>query len=516
MEYTQLGNGEQQEVIALLLRPESYGCLSGLVTRIDTHISVIFLVGDHAYKMKRAVNFAYLDYSTLEQRRQLCEAELAVNRRTAPSLYRKVLPVTRERDGTLKLDGEGEPVEWLVSMNRFDQETLFDRMAVSNRLTPVLMTALADSIATFHQAAEADISRKGSAAMRWVVDGNNHEIQQRTPALFDASQTGLLEVRSQEMLGDVSELLDRRSAQGHLRHCHGDLHLRNICLFEGRPTLFDGVEFNEAITSIDVLYDLAFLLMDLEHRGHQGLGNTVFNRYLAMTEELDGLAAMPLFLACRAAIRAHTTAAAAEAQSDPESAQALKVEACAYLDLACEYLIPKQARLIAVGGLSGTGKSTLGWQLAPLLGRAPGALILRSDVIRKRLFGVAPEAELNAAAYTKEQSVRVYARLQQDAAAALAAGQSVIVDAVFAHAAERIAIDKIAREASVPGIGLWLEAPKELLQARVTARTGDASDADADVVAQQLTYDTGSLEWQRIDASGDAQATLDAAKRLVL
>lgn len=516
MEDTQLGNDEQQEVIAFLLRPESYGCPSGQVTRIDTHISVIFLVDDHAYKMKRAVNFAYLDYSTLERRQQLCEAELAVNCRTAPEIYRNVLPVTRELDGTLKLDGEGEPVEWLVSMNRFDQDTLFDRMAVSDRLTPKLMTDLADSIAEFHKSAATDISRKGSAAMRWVVDGNNHEIHQRTPKLFDASRTAFLETRSQEMLDDVSALLDRRSDQGHLRHCHGDLHLRNICLFEGRPTLFDGVEFNEAITSIDVLYDVAFLLMDLEHRGHRDLGNVVFNRYLAMSEELDGLTAMPLFLACRAAIRAHTTAAAAEAQTNPESVRVLEVEACAYLDLACEYLIPKPPRLIAVGGLSGTGKSTLGRQLASLVGRSPGALILRSDVIRKRLFGVAPEAELDAVAYTKEQSLRVYARLQQDAAAALAAGQSVIVDAVFAHAEERIAIDKIAREASVLGTGLWLEAPKELLQARVTARTGDASDADAAVVAQQFTYDTGSLDWHRVDASGDAQTTLDAAKRLVL
>jgi len=383
-----------------------------------------------------------------------------VNRRTAPAIYRKTLAVTRGLDGKLKLDGEGKSVEWLVSMNRFDQETLFDRMAVSDRLTPVLMTALADSITEFHQAAEADISRKGSAAMRWVVDGNSHEIQQRTPGLFGVSRTGLLKARSQEVLGDVSELLDRRADQGQLRHCHGDLHLRNICLFEGRPTLFDGVEFNEAITSIDVLYDLAFLLMDLEHRGHRDLGNVVFNRYLAMTEELDGLAAMLLFLASRAAIRAHTTAAAAEAQSDPESVRALEVEACAYLDLACEYFVPKPPRLIAVGGLSGTGKSTLARQLAPLVGRAPGALVLRSDVIRKRLFGVAPEVQLDAAAYTKEQSGRVYARMQRDAADAIAAGQSVIVDAVFARAEERAAIENIAREAAVPAMGLWLEAPK--------------------------------------------------------
>ncbi|NKB57659.1 MAG: AAA family ATPase [Alphaproteobacteria bacterium] len=505
----------QRDVIAFLLRPESYGRAKAPVTRIDTHISVIFLVGDRAYKMKRTIRFPYLDYGTVDRRRHFCELELAVNRRTAPSLYRRVMSVTREVDGALCLDGVGTPVEWLIEMTRFDQDTLFDRMATADRLTTALMTTLADSIAAFHDDAEAKAGRSGAAAMRWVVDGNNREIGERVPIMFAAQQVEHLRSHSVQALDDVAALLDDRAVRGRLRHCHGDLHLRNICLFEGRPTLFDGVEFNEAITSIDVLYDLAFLLMDLEHRGHRDLANIVFNRYLAMTGDLDGLAAMPLFLSCRAAIRTHTTAAAASAQPDPTVARELEGEARAYLDLACDFLTPPPPQLIAVGGLSGTGKSTLAGRLAPLVARAPGALLLRSDVIRKRMFGVAPEAELDAAAYTSEQSAHVYAHLQRDAQTALSAGQSVITDAVFARSEERSAIEAIATKAGVPMIGLWLEAPGATLQARVTNRTGDASDADATVVQQQLAYDLGQVEWRRIDASEGTEETFAAARKVV-
>lgn len=516
MPQVQNGDRKQRDVIAFLSDADSYGDVNGAVTRIDTHISIIFLVGDRAYKMKRAVRFAYLDYSEVDRRRFYCEAELAVNRRTAPALYLRVLPVTLEADGRLRLGGGGEPVEWLVEMMRFEQEDLFDRMATADRLTPALMTALADSIAVFHADAETDPGRTGSDAMRWVVNGNVSEIEQRTPAIFAAEKTERLKAQSLAALSDVAPLLDARSARGRLRRCHGDLHLRNICQFDGKPTLFDGVEFNEAITSIDVLYDLAFLLMDLEHRGHRDLANLVCNRYLAMSEDLDGLPAMPLFLACRAAVRAHTTAAAAAAQPDDDAARALEAEARAYLGLACDFLEPVPPRLVLVGGLSGTGKSTLAQRLAPLLGRAPGALTLRSDVIRKRLFGVAPEAPLDEAAYAPAASARVYARLERDAATALQAGQSVIADAVFARAAERKSMEDVARAAGAPVTGLWLEAPAAALQARVTDRTGDASDADAAVVRRQLHYDIGPLEWYRIDAGGTPEQTFSTATQVVL
>ncbi|MFZ2006057.1 MAG: AAA family ATPase, partial [Stellaceae bacterium] len=304
-------------------------------------------------------------------------------------------------------------------------------------------------------------------------------------------------------LDRVGPLIDRRRAAGKVRRCHGDLHLRNICVIDGKPVLFDCIEFSDAFASIDVLYDLAFLLMDLDHQGHRASANLVLNRYLDLTEEADGLAAMPLFISLRAAIRAHVTASAGGA---PE-------EALAYLGHACAALEPAAARLIAVGGLSGTGKSTLAAALGPGLGPTPGARLLRSDVIRKRLLGLDPEARLPQSAYTAEATRRVYAAMRNRAADALRAGYCAILDAVALRPEERQAFAMVAKKAGAPFAGLWLEAPEETMAERVTARRHDASDATAEIVKRQLEVDPGALDWKRIDAAGAAAEVLARAKR---
>ncbi|MGY8959459.1 MAG: AAA family ATPase, partial [Alphaproteobacteria bacterium] len=340
-----------------------------------------------------------------------------------------------------------------------------------------IMRRLADRIYTFHQAAETTPGIDGSEAMRAVIEGNASEL--RAARSLNAQKVEALIAHSHKALRDMASLLDRRGASGAIRDCHGDLHLRNICLLDGEPTLFDGVEFNAEITSIDVLYDFAFLLMDLAHRGHIDLANVVFNRYLAMSGEAayDGLAALGLFQSCRAAIRAHTTVAAAAAQPDASKTIALRAEAAAYLDLALQFLALDTPEMIAVGGLSGTGKSTVAAGLAPIRGNAPGAVILRSDVIRKRMYGAAPKDALSKEAYTRDATARVYERLAMIAATVLEQGQSVIVDAVYAVPAERDAIEAVARRVGAPFRGLWLSAPQSVLQARVAGRDGDASDA---------------------------------------
>ena len=505
----------QEDIVEFLSRPDSYGPDIRDVERIDTHISVVFLAGERAYKMKRAVHFEYVDYGGLDRRRRFCEAEIETNRRTAPALYLGVVAVTRGGDGALQLGGDGEPVEWLVEMRRFDQDTLFDRMAEADRLTPGLMTALADAIHRFHDNAARDMSRGGAAIVRHILDGNFREVRKSTPSLFDPAMVDRLEEHSHAALDNIAGLLDARSGAGWVRRCHGDLHLRNICLVDGEPTLFDGIEFNDDIAVIDVLYDLAFLLMDLEHRRHRDRANEVFNRYMALGGEIGGLAALPLFMACRATIRAHTSAAAARTQADAAARESLRSDARDYLGLAARFLEPGDTRLVAVGGLSGTGKSTLARALAPELGRAPGALVLRSDVIRKRLFGVASEDPLGPEGYAAGVSKNVYAAIQDRAAVALAAGHSVVADAVFAREDERNAIDGVARAAGVVMTGLWLEAPAAVLEDRVTARRNDASDADVRVVRSQLGYDTGNIHWHRIDAGGGAERTLARARAVL-
>ena len=258
-----------------------------------------------------------------------------------------------------------------------------------------------------------------------------------------------------------------------------------------------------------MLYDLAFLLMDLEHRGLAVFSNLVLNRYLDLTGEDDGLAAMPLFLSSRAAIRAHVTAAAMERAAQSKMKPEMAAEARSYLELAAQFLRPRSCRLIAIGGLSGTGKSTLAAALAPSL----GARVLRSGVIRKRLFEVAPETRLPPSAYTAQVSRRVYQTLRLKAGETLAAGYSVIIDAASLKPSERQSFVTVAEAAGVPFSGLWLEALRATMDRRLRARRHDASDASPEVLAQQLQRDPGTVEWVRIEAGGDPEGCLSAARR---
>jgi predicted kinase len=348
--------------------------------------------------------------------------------------------------------------------------------------------------------------------MAEVAQTNIDILRDCRSAGFPAAQIGELHERIRAGLARAAPRLDQRRAQGKVRRCHGDLHLRNICVVEDRPVLFDCIEFSEAIASIDVLYDLAFLLMDLDHRGHRDLANLTLNRYLDLTAEDDGLAALPAFLALRAVIRAHVTATAAEHGWGTGDRAAAFAEARRYVDEAGAMLRPAPRRLIAIGGLSGSGKSSLALRLAPELGVPPGARVLRSDVLRKRRFSVMPEVPLPAEAYTAEVTVQVYRELGERAAMALDAGYAAVIDAVALREEERRTFADVAKAVGVPFTGLWLDAPGAAMRGRVTARQGDASDATVDVLDRQLRHDPGALDWRRIDASGGPEATLAAAR----
>lgn len=502
---------DQREIVTFLSDGASYGKPGARVERIETHISLLFLVECRVYKLKRAVLFSYLDYSTTALRERYCKREITLNQRTAPTLYRRVHAITRGADGNLTFDGKGAALDWVVEMRRFSESNLFDRLADARKLSPALMRDLTDVIATFHRTAEITPRYGGRASTEETIVGNELNLIAACP-LLDRMQVDALHTASMAKLTAAGPLLERRRRDGRVRQCHGDLHLRNICLIDNHPTLFDCIEFSDALSCIDVLYDLAFLLMDLVHRDLQGLASVVFNRYLDITGDVGALATFPLFMSMRAAVRAHVLAV--QARQSP-SAKLLD-EARSYLSLAVGLLHPSPPRLIAIGGLSGTGKSTVAQALAPNFHPAPGARLIRSDVLRKRLFDVAPETRLPSTAYEVEVTERVYNSLREQVAATLAAGYTTIADATFLSESERESMAALAKRAGVPFLGFWLEAPVEVLEARLNAREHDASDADIAVLRRQFEVFSDDTGWYRIDAQPEIRAVLATVRARII
>jgi uncharacterized protein len=509
---------DQSEVIAFLMSSATYPGRPAPVEMIETHGALVFLAGPDAYKIKRAVRYPYMDFSTLEQRRAAIAREFEINQPLAPRIYRAVVAITRAPDGGLRLGGDGPAVEWAVHMRRFDQTALMSAVAGRGELTTALAKRLADAIRDSHDRAPTCLDPSADARMHRIIAGLTRGLAEVDGALTPFRHQDF-ETRATQQLARVAPCLRARGAAGFVRRCHGDLHLNNLVLSNDTPTLFDAIEFDETLATIDTLYDLAFLLMDLDHRRHRAAANVVLNRYLSRSAadlDIDGLAALPLFLGMRSAIRGLVTAERALLQPEGSTARGRDLEAArSSLDDAMRYLAPPPPRLVAVGGLSGTGKSTLAAALAPTLDPAPGALHVRTDAERKAHFGVAETDRLPPQNYTRETSDVIYAKVLAKARRGLAAGHAVIVDAVFGDAGERAAIEHVASEAGVAFSGIWLTAARETLHARVTARQGDASDATAAVVDLQLARGTTATGWPQIDAGGTPEATLAAAGRLL-
>lgn len=500
---------EDQNAAIALLQAEAER--EGEAERIDTHGAIVFLAGKTAWKLKRAVWFPFLDFTTPEKRRAACEAEIRLNRRTAPEIYLACRPITRQPGGSLELGGNGEAIDWIVVMRRFDQEKLFDRMAERGALTRQHIADLADAVAAFHGVAERRPDHGGAEAIRWVVEDNIEEMA-AMPDCFGRAALDRLAQLSKEALDRNAALLDDRRDAGFVRHCHGDLHLRNIFLWQGKPTLFDCLEFDERLACIDVLYDLAFLLMDLEYRGRDEFANLALNRYLRRTGDLNGLAALPLFLSCRAAIRAKVLANGAAMQNNEPHAAEMRAEARNYLSLAISFLQAPKRILVGIGGESGSGKSTVAAAVAPGLGGPVGGIVLRSDVTRKRLHGKAMEEPLPEEAYSREATERTYASLIEDARTVLGAGFPAIADAVYADPAERNALEAAGRQMDAPFRGYWIDVPLEIRIERVTGRRADASDASADYLRAHPTREKGPMKWDRIDGTGGIR---DVAARVL-
>jgi aminoglycoside phosphotransferase family enzyme/predicted kinase len=483
----------QAEVAALL---------RGLAGRdpVETHISAVFVGDDTVWKLKKAVRLSFVDFTTLAERERTARRELELNAPHAPGLYRDVVAVVRGAAGTLALGGEGAVVDWVVRMGRVPAGDFLDEVAARGGLDGGLQDALGDAVAAMH-AAIAPVDCDHVAALERVVEGNARAARE---AGVESAQVERWHAGARTLVAGLAGWLRRRAADGFVRRAHGDLHLGNLCLWRGEVVPFDALEFDEELATIDTGYDLAFLLMDLDVRVGRGAANRVMNRYLARTGDWGLVAGMRLFLSLRAMVRAHV-----------EASRGRGDESAAYLARALEYQAAPAAQVVAVGGLPGTGKSTLARALAPGLGAAPGAVVLRSDEIRKRRHGAAPEVRLGAEAYAPAASAAVFAELFAAARTMAASGQAVVADATFMDAGHRAGIAAAAGD--LPFLGVWLQAPLDVLERRVAGRVGDASDADVAVLRRAAAHDPGAGGWLAVDATdacgalGAVRAALDSA-----
>jgi aminoglycoside phosphotransferase family enzyme/predicted kinase len=493
-------------VRALITCPSTYGLQTGAVEVIETHAACVFLAGARAYKLKKPVDLGFLDFSAVEARHSALQAELDLNQPGAPEIYQGLIWITRSSDGGLALNGQGARVEPVLVMTRFDQDRLLDRLAVAGRVDGALARDLADAVFESHQRAERHPSGGAQAMRRLLADtAARCQVESHAPAdRIDALRRGL-----DQRFQDHAALLDARAKAGFTRRCHGDLHLNNIVLLNARPVLFDALEFDDDLATTDTLYDLAFVVMDLIHRDLGPVAAALLSQYAARLEgelAVEGLALLPVFCGLRALIRALVHLERGQPGDEGEAA--------AYLDLAERCAAPVSARLIGIGGLSGTGKSTLAEGLAPDIGPPPGALVIRADLERKVLEGVGWREALPKSAYTKDASRRVYDRQREKALRALNAGVPVVMDAVHSRESERDALEHIAERAGVPFQGLWLDADPSDIRNRVARRRNDPSDADLEVVEKQAAYDAGQVGWTPLDASTGREAVLAAARRV--
>lgn len=491
----------QEHVFAFLTDPARHPD----VHRIDTHGASVFLEGARALKIKRAVRFPFLDYSTLEKRKAACDEEIRINRPFAPQIYRRVVPITQNHDGSLEIDGRGAPVEFAIEMARFDERRTLDHLAEAGPLDPALVDATAEAIAASHRSAPLAAAAPWIHSIPGIIEGNSAAFREAN--CFTAGAIDDLEQASLSAFSRLRGLLEQRGWQGYVRRCHGDLHLANIVLIGQEPVLFDAIEFDPVIASVDVLYDLAFAIMDFLRYDRPAAANAILNRYLAITslDNLDALATLPLFMSLRSAIRAHVMLARIGRNS--RDTAGIMPSARAYFELAQRTIHPSAPTLVAVGGLSGTGKSVLARALAPAVLPPPGAVALRTDVLRKQHFQIKETGRLPERAYRPQVTEKIYQTLMQRALRILAQGHSVIVDAVFADPAERNAISEVARKQNVRFSGLFLVTDLATRQRRVGSRDADASDATPEIAGLQEIYDIGAMDWAVVDASGTPEQT---------
>ena len=482
----------RETLISAMQHPEFYDHPVERVELIQTHISWVLLTGSYAYKIKKPVDFGFLDFTTLEKRKHFCKEELRLNRRLAPDLYLAVVPITGTPEAPV-ISGTGTVIEYAVKMKQFDQHLLLNRQFEDGRLTATHMDQIADKIAGFHLTIEGvdKSSTLGDAATIYHPVQQNFE--QLAPLIDTADakrQLQRLKDWSEQQYNALKDELQQRKIQGFVRECHGDMHLGNIATIDDEITIFDGIEFNDEFRWIDVTSEIAFLVMDLYDQGAEAFAHRVLNRYLERTGDYAGLKLLRFYLVYRAMVRAKIASLRlTQAGLEEKERQQVMAQYQSYSNLAERFTRPETPRLYITHGLSGSGKTVLSQRLVEQI----GAIRIRSDIERKRLFGLTAETDsksgLGSNIYGHEATRKTYQQLLDLCAMILEAGYSVIVDATFLRGEDRAQFRDLAKKSGVEFMILSLEADPDTLRTRVSSRKSagkDASEADLKVLQHQL------------------------------
>jgi uncharacterized protein len=477
---------------------------------MQTHVSYVLLTGDYAYKIKKPVNFGFLDFSTLEKRQHFCNEELRLNQRGAAELYLEVLPVTQAGD-RFELDGQGEAIEYLVKMQQFPQETLLTNLFEQGELTENILIELAEAIAQYHLKADTNdyIRQFGEIpSIRHDFDENYEQTRQYIGGPQTQTQFDQTREYTDRFFDQQQTIFASRVQNNWIRECHGDIHLRNICRWHDRILLFDCIEFNEPFRFVDVMFDVAYVVMDLEVRQRPDLSNLFLNTYVEQMGDWEGLQILPLYVSRQSYVRAKVTSFMLN-DSSVSAAEQQKATATAadYYRLAWQYTQLRQGQLILMAGLSGSGKSTTARSIA----RQIGAIQIRSDAVRKHLGGIPLQQRGDADLYTPEMTQATYARLLELGTILASQGYSVILDAKYDRQDLRTEAIAQAQAHDLPIQILYCDAPLEVLSDRLKQRQGDIADATADLLPQQHFEPFTSAEQTHVitlDTTQDLQPQL--------
>ncbi|NET33179.1 MAG: AAA family ATPase [Cyanothece sp. SIO1E1] len=478
---------------------------------IQTHVSYVLLTGEYVYKLKKPVDFGFLNYSTLEKRQHFCAEEIRLNQRGAASLYLEVLPITQTED-QFALNGTGTVVDYAVKMKQFPQTALLSSQFEQGKLTGSRLRELAQIVAEFHAKSDSNsyINRFGEIAqVRAAIDENYEQTTQYIGGPQTQQQFDQTKQYTDQFLAQRQSLFTQRIQQGNIRECHGDLHLGNICYWQDQILPFDCIEFNEPFRYVDVMYDVAFVVMDLQARQRPDLSNVFLNEYVEQTGDWEGLQVLPLYISRQAYVRAKVTSFLLNDPTVPEAKTLEAAETAAlYYRLAWRVTQPNQGKLILMTGLSGSGKTTVARNLASHI----AAIHIRSDAVRKHLAGLPLHERGNSDLYTAEMGEKTYNRLLDLGMMLASQGYPVILDAKYDRQVRRQLAIAQAQTAQIPLEIYHCTAPQEVLQSRLQQRQ-DISDATPEILAQQSWEAFTDLEQPYVKT---VDTTQDLAEQLGL